>query len=235
MSWRLRGKLDLIAEVSPHASRSNDEVNYARLKQHLQYFSYKQQYLPIVWPFNRGGNGSELGNKSPVSPLLLTWCEEDSSGQPPAVEVVLGVKVKFLLVIWGKWLFRYPWMRCRGWWMYKVQSAFTFGLVFFVHCSSFAQTLILLHTSVRLHGEDEAALFCFLYYFLYINIYILSSTTELMIQVQLCYTSNSTWNCVWAPSIIRPGSLCSVPLSWGKLTFTSCINWPIRSTSLPPD
>ena len=31
---------------------------------------------------------------------------------------------------------------------------------FFVHYSSFTQTLILLHTSVRLHqyGEDEAAL-----------------------------------------------------------------------------
>lgn len=95
---------------------------------------------------------------------------------------------------------------------------------FFVHCSSFTQTLILLHTSVRLHqyGEDEAALG------LKKKKKIHSSTTDLMIQFQLCYTSNSTRNGIWAQSIIGPRS---VPLNWGKLTFTSCINWPSWSTS----
>lgn len=46
--------------------------------------------------------------------------------------------------------------------MYKVKSpALPSHLAsFFVHCSSFTQTLILLHTSIRLHqyGGDEASL-----------------------------------------------------------------------------
>lgn len=46
--------------------------------------------------------------------------------------------------------------------MYKVETpALPSHLAsFFVHCSSFTQTLILLHASVRLHqyGEDEGAL-----------------------------------------------------------------------------
>ena len=42
---------------------------------------------------------------------------------------------------------------------------------------------------------------------------ILSSTTDLMIQFQLCYTSNSTWNGNWTQSTISLSSLCSVVLS----------------------
>lgn len=75
---------------------------------------------------------------------------------------------------------------------------------FFVHCSSFSQTLILLHTSVRLHqyGEDGAALGSFFS--------SLSSKTDLMIQFQLCNTSNST---IWNQFIIKPGSLLSDSLT----------------------
>lgn len=108
--------------------------------------------------------------------------------------------------------------------MYRSQvscSAFTFGLLF---C-----TLQQFHTDIDplphqckvtsiWRGWSSSGVF-----FL-----ILSSTTDLMIQFQLCYTSNSTWNGIWTLVDHQTSRVSgrSVPLNRGKLTFTARINRP---------
>lgn len=92
--------------------------------------------------------------------IRQTWCDCNSANQSRAAEVKPCYYSHVSSVIWSKWVFRF--LHHRGQEMDKSCPVCCLYIWPPVHCSSFTQTLILLHTSVRLHqyGEDEAALAC---------------------------------------------------------------------------
>lgn len=158
----------------------------------------------------------------PVSPLLPTWCECTSCNQAMAVKVILQ-----RIVICGKLLFRFL----------HVSITEAVGWISLGSCSAYAPVLLFC-TLQQFHTDiDPLAHQCKVtsVWWGWSSSGFFSSTTDLMTQFQLCYSSSSTWNSIWTHSIISAGSLCSVPLNWRNLTFTSCIHWVNCLTNLPPD
>lgn len=101
-----------------------------------------------IWPYDHliielmSIYGSKLKRQAHVLFLLfpLTWSECNPSNQPLAAERILRFKSHVLLVIWAKRVFRFLYISTTEAhrWISRVScSAFTFGLLYFVHCSNF--------------------------------------------------------------------------------------------------
>lgn len=171
--------------------------------------------------------------------IRQTWCDCNSANQSRAAEVKPCYYSHVSSVIWSKWVFRF--LHHRGQETDKSCPVCCLYIWPPVHCSSFTQTLILLHTSVRLHqyGEDEAALACcccfslfpvsflsLLFFFFFLNPQQQRNRADDSVSALLHINLNLSWWPVWGLCVL-------LPLSWGWLMFTSC-NWT-GQVVLPPD